>query len=642
MSRFIFLLRYLVQDDDEDIELEDRSYASQRDAVLFCINLSSSILEAREPSGDVSKGAGRSALEVIFQAAVDLQKRKIIHGPADSVGILLFNTAETQGEIVKPNMYLYQPVSQINAPDIQKLIQLLNEAEENHEVFSTLFAPSEKRVTMSNVFQTCIHVLRDGASKIAGKRIFLFTDDDDPEMGDELKLKATQKIIEDIYDLGIKIKPFFIASPGQPFNVQNFYAPVLARGGDDANDDVTLNVHESFETVLADMRIHEANKRALFNVPLQFGDGFSIAVQGYGLVTEQKKGAYRYYANMGRTIEEATARTTYVDEEQEAEIPKASIIYGYQFGSAVAEAPDPDGGARDEDTPHTQVKDKVFYTREEMKSFRTFDIAPSIKILGFKDLDTLPFDANIKHSVFLYPNEALMTGSIRTFKALLDSMLAKKKYALTRCVFRNNNAMAFCAMLPQAEVMEDNLQMEPAGFHLIPLPFADDIRQPTVEKSAHCSPELRKAASNIIERLKYSAGYDPEAIPNPSLALHYGFLQAEAFGEEYNPEEDFNDRSAPRFRAIHKKAGSYMDAWREALNEDPEAAEVAPEPTAGTKRKAGAVDEVIVRAHFDDDTLNKLTVEQLKTYLKAHSQPYSGRKNDLIERVQDWCATHPQ
>jgi hypothetical protein len=29
------------------------------------------------------------------------------------------------------------------------------------------------------------------------------------------------------------------------------------------------------------------------------------------------------------------------------------------------------------------------------------------------------------------------------------------------------------------------------------------------------SPELRKAAVDIIERLKYSAGYDPEAIPNP-------------------------------------------------------------------------------------------------------------------------------
>lgn len=34
--------------------------------------------------------------------------------------------------------------------------------------------------------------------------------------------------------------------------------------------------------------------------------------------------------------------------------------------------------------------------------------------------------------------------------------------------------------------MEDNIQVDPAGFHLIPLPFADDIRQPTVDRSAHC------------------------------------------------------------------------------------------------------------------------------------------------------------
>ncbi|KAF8599114.1 Ku DNA-binding complex, Ku70 subunit [Ceratobasidium sp. AG-I] len=633
-----------IQDDDEEVELEEQGYNSQKDTVLFCINVTPSILEIREPppsQGPAPSKPGRSALEVIFQAAVDLQKRKIIHGPGDSFGILLFNSSETQGDIVKQNMYLYQPVSQINAPDVQKLLQLLNEAEDNPQHFSTLFSPSEKRVTMINVFQTCNHVLRDGAPKASGKRIFLFTDDDDPELGNEQTIGSTQKIVEDLYDLGITIQPFFMASPGQPFNVHNFYASVLARSHDDVGDDVTLNVHESFEAVLADMRIHEATKRALFNIPMQFGDGFSIGIKGYGLVTEQKKGTYRYFANMGKSIEEATAKTTYVDEEQETEIPKDSIVFGYQFGTGGPESTEVDEDAMDDDAPRHKVKDKVFYTPDEMKLFRSFELSPGIKILGFKDLNSLAFDANIKHSIFLHPNEAAVTGSIRTFKALLDSMLSKQKYALTRCLLRKNSSPVFCAMLPQAEVMEDNIQVDPAGFHLIPLPFADDIRQPTVDKSAHCSPELRKAAVNIIERLKYSSGYDPEAIPNPSLALHYGFLQAEAFAEEYNPEESFNDRSAPRFRAIHKKAGAYMDAWKEALSLDPEAEEMAVEPKAGVKRKATAVDEVVVRAHFDDDTLNKLTVEQLKSYLKTHSQPSSGRKNDLIERVQDWCANHP-
>ncbi|CEL55936.1 ATP-dependent DNA helicase II subunit 1 OS=Aspergillus oryzae (strain ATCC 42149 / RIB 40) GN=ku70 PE=3 SV=1 [Rhizoctonia solani AG-1 IB] len=626
---------WIVQDEDDEVELDEQGYSSQRAAILFCIDITPEILEPRtSPSGD----KGPCALELIFQAAADLQKRKIVHGPGDAVGIMLFNTSETKGDIVKPNMYLYQHVSQVNAPDIQSLLQLLNEAEDNPEYFSALFSPSDKQVSMHNLFLTCSHVLRDGVPKATSKRIFFFTDKDDPELGDKTKMQAAQKAVEDLYNAGIEIQPFFMAQPGQPFEVHKFYSRVLARPGDELGDDVTINVHETFDKLLTDMRLHEATTRTLFNIPMQLGDGLVIGVKAYGLVTEQRKGTYKYFANMGKSMEEVFPKTVYFDEEQEQEVSKESIVFGYQFGTGQPESTEQE--TMDRDAPI--IKDKVFYTPEEMKVFRTFNINPSIKILGFKDIKTLPFDANVKRSIFIHPNEAAFTGSIRTFKALLDSMLNKKKYALTRCLFRRNSAMIFCAMLPQEEVRDDDEhQIEPGGFHLIPLPYADDIRQPTVERSAHCSPQLRKAAVDIIQRMVYSAGYNPDDIPNPGLVLHYGFLQAEAFGEEYAPEEDFNDKSAPRFNVIQRRAGEHIETWHQALDHDPEAAEMAVEPKAGSKRKAGAVDELVVRAHYDDDILNKLTVEQLKTYLKAHSQPYSGRKNDLIERVQDWCATHP-
>ncbi|CAE6425067.1 unnamed protein product [Rhizoctonia solani] len=618
-----FESEWRIQDEDDEVELDEQSYSTQKDAILFCIEITPGVLEPRVlESGE----QGPSALETIFQAAADLQKRKIVHGPGDA--------SETKGEIVKPHMYLYQHISQVNAPDIQKLLHLLNEADENPDCFPTLFSPTDQPVTMANVFLTCSHVLRDGPQsvpKAASKRIFFFTDNDDPELGDETKTKAARKNVEDLYDLGINIHPFFMVQPGQPFDIHKFYLNVLSNPKEEMTDTV-LNVHKSMQKLLDNMRMNEAIKRTLFNIPMQFGEGLTIGVKAYGLVTEQRKGSYRYFSNMGKSMEEAFPKTVYVDEEQEREVPKESIVFGYQFGTGAPEATEEDGDAMQVDAP--VVKDKVFYTPEEMKAFRSFGIQPSIKILGFKDIETIPFDANVKHSIFIHPNEAAVTGSNRTFKALLDSMLKKQKYALTRCLFRKNSSLIFCAMIPQAEVLEDGIVDEPAGFHLIPLPFADDIRQPTIERSAHCSPELRKAAVAVIERMKYGPGYIPYQYHNPGLELHYGFLQAEAFGEEYNPEEDFNDTTAPRFQAIHKRAGEQMGAWHEALNEDPEAAEMAVEPKAGTKRKTGAVDELVVRAHFDDDILNKLTVEQLKTYLKAHSQPYSGRKNDLIERYR--------
>lgn len=34
----------------------------------------------------------------------------------------------------------------------------------------------------------------------------------------------------------------------------------------------------------------------------------------YGLVTEQKKGEYKYFVDLGDSMEVATVRTTYIDE----------------------------------------------------------------------------------------------------------------------------------------------------------------------------------------------------------------------------------------------------------------------------------------------------------------------------------------
>ncbi|KAG8723469.1 ATP-dependent DNA helicase II subunit 1 [Ceratobasidium sp. 395] len=187
-------------------------------------------------------------------------------------------------------MCLNRPVAAINVPDTQKLLQLLREAEGNHNYFSTPCTP-EKRVTMANLFQTRIHFCVMGCLQADISDICLPTTT--IELGNDLRAKTTQNIARfDIYDLNIVTHPFFTASLGRLFNLDNIYGPVPARAGDNANDDVALNVRESFEAVLADMRIHDGVTRAGFNVPSQFRNGFSIVLKIYGLAMDQKKGSY--------------------------------------------------------------------------------------------------------------------------------------------------------------------------------------------------------------------------------------------------------------------------------------------------------------------------------------------------------------
>lgn len=72
---------------------------------------------------------------------------------------------------------------------------------------------------------------------------------------------------------------------------------------------------------------------------------------------------------------------------------------------------------------------QVFYTADEIKSFRTLGLEPGVssatsciappdrmcdaglKLLGFKSRKELEFEDNIKHSYFIYPDEMVRTCS---------------------------------------------------------------------------------------------------------------------------------------------------------------------------------------------------------------------------------------
>lgn len=62
------------------------------------------------------------------------------------------------------------------------------------------------------------------------------------------------------------------------------------------------------------MRFHEVPKRALFSIPFELATGFIIGIKGYNIVAEQKKGAYKYFVDLGDKMEVVESRTTHVDE----------------------------------------------------------------------------------------------------------------------------------------------------------------------------------------------------------------------------------------------------------------------------------------------------------------------------------------
>ncbi|KAK7691202.1 hypothetical protein QCA50_006305 [Cerrena zonata] len=219
-------------------------------------------------------------------------------------------------------------------------------------------------------------------------------------------------------------------------------------------------------------------------------------------------------------------------------------------------------------------------------------------------------------------------------------MIKKKRIGLVLALTRRNASPMFCALSPQAENAEEGGWNEPPGFHLIPLPFADDIRAAPIETGYRASDTLKDAALKWIGKLSVKNGsYPPDSYPNPALAYHNAQLEASAFREEFDPDE-FEDLTLPKYAMMTKRAGPLFKEWKQMLAKE-EGANVVELPSDGKKRKAEeTVDEKNLRQLYKTGELHKLRVDQLKAFCKSNAMPVSGKKADLIDRVGEFLDTH--
>ncbi|KAH8828524.1 SPOC like C-terminal domain-containing protein [Flagelloscypha sp. PMI_526] len=637
-------------DDDDEEELQDNSFfENKRDVILFCIDCSPSMhVLYDDPDYEDQKTCH---LFSALNAAIQIQRKKILSGPNDHVGILLFNTTlktkvnAGQDSEIKDGTCLYQPIAPLNADTIKETMKLRDKFRRDNNLLEKTMPPmTTGRAAMGDVFTSCNWVIRDGAPKSATKRVFLITDTDDPHPGLKQLLTSSKTTLVDLTQAGVMVEPFFISTEDSPFDPNKFYKDVLSPNqfvdeeGVEATGNSELAASLSItkiDNLLEQMQFREVPKRAHFSIPFELGKDFTIGVKGYGLVTEQKKASYKFFHDRGDKMLMASSDTRFLDDGAKHATTKEKVFYGIDVGKVVPK--DEADDAMDEDNEdlrpnaRTVERGKRVCSRssrpttpaDDIKEFRTLGLTPGLKLLGFKNRDQLHFEDNIKHSLFIYPDESTFSGSKRTFSALLKSMVKKDKIAIARGLIRRNATPTFFALLPQEEKPDEGGWTDPAGFHIT-------------------SDELVEKAAAWIKKLKLkNGGYEPDSYPNPALAFHNAQLEAAAFREPFDPS-DFEDLTKPNHDAHHKKAGKLIAEWKEALKEDPSAdAVVEPKKTAGTKRKAAPAgdsgfSDAELRERYEGGTLAKLTVNVLKDILRSKALPISGNKGDLIDRLAEW------
>ena len=304
--------------------------------------------------------------------------------------------------------------------------------------------------------------------------------------------------------------------------------------------------------------------------------------------------------------------------------------------------------------------EQITFTPEEITKLRHFG-DPGIRIIGFKPASMIPIWANEKPSTFIYPSEDDYIGSTRAFSALQHKLLMDQKVGIVWFVARKNATPVIAALYPGAEKLDETgAQITPPGMWLSPLPFADDIRQDPETTHIVAPDPLIDRMREVVQQLQLpKASYDPSKYSNPALQWHYRILQAMALEEDL-PEKP-EDKTIPKYRQIDKRAGPYVIDWGHELHKQHKewqanngssisifAKRPAPSDKDGdssvrSEKKARTAaaqedtvtDEVMKKA-FEKQSVGKMTLPQLKSWLQTKSISIGGKKADLVERVEDY------
>ncbi|KAH7110557.1 DNA-dependent protein kinase [Dendryphion nanum] len=647
------------EEDEDDEDIDDGNYKIIKDAVLFAIDVSPTMLE-RPPLSDDKKADRDSPTSAALKCAYQLMQQRIISNPNDMMGILLFGTEKTDlkdGDNTFQHCYLLSDLNVPSAQDVKRLRDLV----EDEDQAGALLKPAPEGASIATVIFCANQIFTTKAPNFSSRRLFLVTDNDYPIQLKQDKDTAITRA-RDLYDLGCTIDLFPISRADHAFDRTRFYDDLVYPASPSDPDALASTVSPTkvahsgdgislLKQLLSSINSKAAPRRALFSLPLELGPGLRIGVKGFIMIKRQEHVKSCYVWVGGEKVQIATGTTSHMADDTARVVEKGEMRKAYKFGG-----------------------DTITFTPEEFIQIRQCFGEPIIRVIGFKPLSAAPIWANTGKSTFIYPSEAEFVGSTRVFSALHHKLLKSKKMAVAWFIARKNAAPVIAAIIPGAEKLnEDGEQTMPPGLWLVPLPYADDIRQaPDQGETLKTTEELTDKMRIIIEQLQFPKSvYDPSKYPNPDLQWFYRILQAMALEEEVPTKPD--DKTIPRYKQMDKRARSYVAdfgkefgevyssiskpsvikapprkrAARAVKDDQDEDEEVKParkrvkkEPKSQAADTGGDGDDGIadqeMAALNDRGTVSKQSVVTLRTFLNARGKPSTGKKLDLVESVQSY------
>ena len=624
---------------------------SQKDCVLF-------LIDARAPMC-VQSGDGPSPLAQALGCVQSCMKDRLYGGDSDLVGVLLYGTAKTKlpdDQQQFPHVYQLQEIDQPNSTGMRELQQLIETGA--YDAFGSCsdgdgFDFATILWAVSSVFNWSTRNVKNHR-----RRVYVITNDDNPCGASQDARRRALTRAGDLGDGHVWIEPFFMAGPNGEFDLsgpgertpegsfwralikevrEKYRGPVRggdggagpSDGGDDAQRDDAEDRSDGWlasavcageEALMGKVRRTAHRKRTTGRMPFVVG-GEGGCKMWVTLVSLWKPWSRPAFVKMyGPTNEPLNTATTHTDGRSGEQLQESDMWRGFNFGGQW-----------------------VYFEKWELQQFEQKESgATGLELFGFKPRDALALHHNLEQSVFAEPSEQV-PGSVVAMAALVDAMAEKGVVGIGR--LKKGVSLRLVAMLPQKREVDEatGATTMACGLHLVRLPYADEMREPSMGTVHQDYSDAQKEAAHELVNAMSVAKPLVAALPNPTMHKCLNHVQALAIAKA--DAEVVADATMPDASLWADGADAASQAFLDAF----EVSEVA-EPPAKKARSAGGGGSSGARAEkaplptTDDEWLDAhrrgaiagFTNKVLQDFCISKVLKKTGKKDDLVARVTEY------
>ena len=572
-------------------------------------------------------------------------KMYIVKNPKDSVGIVMFGTEHKRPAEGVEHVHVLQKLDQVSGKAIRRMRDLVYGGMGELEQFvgTTLMAGGglcplkEALWTASRQF-----MVKRKQNRNEMRRVWLFTNDDDPCASIEGEQGRVQQVLKDQELSGVDVSLFNI---GTGFRLSQFYQHALGLVGEDdvcvdsAGDHGYAHRHQL-------MRRKAHKKRSLGTVPFYLGGGNTgkyMGVQIFKTVAQAKQPAH-VYLHSGH--EPVVHRSMIINAKTGVTVQPVEL---QQYAEVLSSG------------------ERAYMTRQDIVQLKTGGCNRShFRLLYCAPYHSLGLLDNYMSPYFIFPDDEQAKGSSLLFSQLMNALMERSLVMVAAMMRTRSSSPRLVAIMPQEESTAlDGTVIQNNGMVVVPLPFSNEMRGAPLSLASACSGGFARPSSGAVQDAtelisltmpNEDLPVDYAALENPSLQNFYSVLQATALGEAEAEWKPHMDQLKPRVR--EENAYDIMEVCHDLITKtgcaNVEAGSL--KQAAGSKRVASSAAQGGVGggggggAHIkprtaSDEQLNEwralaavgeldtLKLDALKKACGALSVAKSGTKKVLVDRI---------